>query len=133
MTERGSLPGLADALFTPLQQRVHVLLFGQPERRFLIGPYGVRNMSAMSSRPTPPMKRTTVMLPAELRRRAFIRARERGVSLGELIRESLESALPTAAPARADDALFADSAVFAGKAPTDLSAAHDRYLYGEDA
>ena len=90
-------------------------------------------MSVMSSRPAPPMKRTTVMLPAELRRRAFIRARERGVSLGELIRESLDSALPTAAPARADDPLFADSAVFAGKAPKDLSAAHDRYLYGEDA
>ena len=78
------------------------------------------------------MKRTTVMLPAELHRRAFVRARERGVSLVELIRESLESALPTAAPARADDALFADSAVFAGKVPKELSAAHDRYLFGED-
>ncbi len=90
-------------------------------------------MSVMSSRPTPSMKRTTVMLPADLRRRAFARARERGVSLGELIRESLDSALPAAAPARADDPLFTDAAVFAGKAPRDLAAAHDRYLYGEDA
>lgn len=90
-------------------------------------------MAVMSSRPIPSMKRTTVMLPADLRRRAFVRARERGVSLGELIRESLDSALPTAAPVRADDPLFTDAAVFAGKAPKDLSAAHDRYLYGEDA
>ena len=90
-------------------------------------------MSVMPSRPTPPMKRTTVMLPADLRRRAFVRARERGVSLGELIRESLDSALPTAAPVRADDPLFTDAAVFVGKAPRDLAAAHDRYLYGEDA
>lgn len=90
-------------------------------------------MSVMSGRPTPSMKRTTVMLPADLRRRAFARARERGVSLGELIRESLDSALPTSAPARVHDSLFTDSAVFAGKAPKDLAAAHDRYLYGEDA
>ncbi len=79
------------------------------------------------------MKRTTVMLPADLRRRAFARAHERGVSLGELIRESLDAAIPVSSPARAADPLFTDSAVFAGKAPKDLSAAHDRYLYGEDA
>lgn len=90
-------------------------------------------MSVMSSRPTASMKRTTVMLPADLRRRAFVRARERGVSLGELIRESLDSALPSAAPVRAEDSLFTDAAVFSGKAPKDLSVAHDRYLYGEDA
>jgi hypothetical protein len=79
------------------------------------------------------MKRTTVKLPADLRRRPFARARERGVSLGELIRESLASALPTAAPVRADDPLFTDTAVLGGKAPRDLSAAHDRYLCGDDA
>ncbi len=79
------------------------------------------------------MKRTTVMLPADLRRRAFARAHKRGVSLGELIRESLDAAVPVSSPARAADPLFTDSAVFAGKAPKDLSAAHDRYLYGEDA
>ena len=90
-------------------------------------------MSVMPSRSTPSMKRTTVMLPADLRRRAFVRARERGVSLGELIRESLSSALPASAPVRAEDPLFTDSAVFAGKAPKDLSAAHDLYLYGEEA
>jgi hypothetical protein len=90
-------------------------------------------MSVMSSRPDASMKRTTVMLPEDLRRRAFVRARERGVSLGELIRESLDAAVPASPPARTADPLFTDSAVFAGKAPKDLSAAHDRYLYGEDA
>jgi plasmid stability protein len=90
-------------------------------------------MSVMSSRPVPSMKRTTVMLPDDLRRRAFVRARERGVSLGELIRESLDAAVPASSPARAVDSLFTDSAVFAGKAPKDLSAAHDGYLYGEGA
>lgn len=33
-TNRQSTDGLADALFTPVQQRVLGLLFGQPERRF---------------------------------------------------------------------------------------------------
>lgn len=75
------------------------------------------------------MKRTTVMLPAELRRRAFARARERGVSLGVLVRESLDAALPAPASTRADDPLFTDGAVFAGSTPRNLSAEHDRYLY----
>lgn len=90
-------------------------------------------MSVMSTRRTAPMKRTTVMLSADLRRRAFVRARERGVSLGALIRESLDAALSTAAPVRAEDSLFADVAVFSGTTPEDLSAAHDRYLYGGSA
>jgi hypothetical protein len=79
------------------------------------------------------MKRTTVMLPADLRRRAFVRARERGVSLGELIRESLGASLPRTGPARAEDPLFAEAAVFEGEAPRDLSAAHDEHLYGKGA
>ena len=90
-------------------------------------------MQVMSTRPGSSLKRTTVMLPEDLRRRAFVRARERGVSLGELIRESLDAAVPAYSPARAADPLFTDSAVFAGKAPKDISASHDRYLYGEDA
>ncbi len=77
------------------------------------------------------MKRTTLMLPVELRRRAFARARERGVSFGELIRESLDASLPARPTHRAEDPLFRDEAVFGGKAPKDLSSAHDRHLYGE--
>ena len=79
------------------------------------------------------MKRTTVMLPSDLRRRAFVRARERGVSLGELIRESLDASLPGTGPARSEDPLFADAAVYSGRAPRNLAAAHDEHLYGKGA
>ncbi len=72
------------------------------------------------------MKRTTIMLPETLRRRAAFRARQRGISLGELIRDSLDAALPGASYGH--DPLFED-VVFDGPAPRDLSAKHDKYLY----
>ena len=71
------------------------------------------------------------MLPQELKRLALKRARERGVSFGELVRESL-SAVLTGAPG-AEDSLLADRAIYRGKTPRDLAAEHDRYLYGEDS
>lgn len=74
------------------------------------------------------MKRTTIMLPTELRHRALRSARKRGVSLGELIRESLDAALPTEVYEASEDSLF-ESVVFDGPAPRDLSSKHDRYLY----
>lgn len=77
------------------------------------------------------MNRTTIMLPADLKARAARLAREQGVSLGELIRETLRATLKRAA-ARADkDPLFADSEVWEGRAPKNLARDHDRYLYGE--
>lgn len=77
------------------------------------------------------MKRTTVMLPADLKSRAMQQARERGISFGELLRRSLESALvsPTSAY---DEPVFADEVVFDGPSPSDLAVEHDGYLYGED-
>lgn len=75
---------------------------------------------------TQAMKRTTIMLPEELRRRAALRAKQRGISLGELIRLSLDGALPGAA--YAEDPLF-ENVIFDGDAPRDLSAKHDKYLY----
>jgi len=75
--------------------------------------------------------RTTIMLPPELKRRAIKRAKERGVSFGELVRESL-SVILTGAP-DTEDSLLADRAVYRGKTPRDLAAEHDRYLYGADA
>ena len=72
------------------------------------------------------MKRTTIMLPEALRRRAAIRASQRGISMGELIRDSLNAALPGVSYEQ--DPLFED-AVFDGPAPRDLSAKHDKYLY----
>jgi hypothetical protein len=76
--------------------------------------------------------RTTIMLPPDLKRRAVLRAQAEGVSLGELIRRSLESAISDASGARDRDPLFADSEVFAGEVPADLAHNHDRYLYETD-
>ena len=76
------------------------------------------------------MVRTTVALPDDLKEMAEQEARRRGITLAELIRESLESALT---PIRTDDPLFADVAVFEGHSPRDLSARHDDYLYGDGA
>jgi hypothetical protein len=71
------------------------------------------------------------MLPPGLKARAERRAFERGISLGELVRESVETALSTSeAEARAEDPMFADDAVYDGQDPSDVSAAHDEYLYG---
>lgn len=77
------------------------------------------------------MKRTTVMLPEDLRRRARSRARQRGVSLGELIRDSLDASLPHASYDSERDPLFED-VVFDGPAPRDLSRRHDKYLYDDE-
>lgn len=71
------------------------------------------------------------MLPPELKRRALKRARDRGVSFGELVRESLTAAL--AGQAADTDSLLGDRALFEGKTPSGLSAEHDRHLYDEPA
>ena len=78
------------------------------------------------------MQRTTVMLPRELKLRALESARAKGISLGEIIRESLERALQEGAnDSRARDPLLSDSEVFSGEAPRDLAEHHDDYLYGD--
>ena len=78
------------------------------------------------------MQRTTVMLPQDLKARAMLLARERGISFGELLRECLTATLnEPAGDARDADPLFADTAVYEGPAPSDLAKEHDRYLYGE--
>ena len=58
------------------------------------------------------MRRITVTFPEELRLHALRRARERGISFGALVRESLEVALASSTTRTAEaDPLFADSAV----------------------
>ncbi|MBI3930285.1 MAG: antitoxin [Armatimonadetes bacterium] len=74
------------------------------------------------------MKRTTVMLPVELKMQAQKAAQSRGISLGTLIRESLRSALAADPEV---DSLFADGEVFSGETPSDLAARHDDYLYDD--
>jgi predicted transcriptional regulator len=77
------------------------------------------------------MRRTTIMLPPDLKSKAEHTARERGISFAELVRRALAETIQARRAYRAySDCLFADSAVHDGEAPTDLSTAHDGYLYG---
>lgn len=78
------------------------------------------------------MKRTTIMIPNELKIRATRHAKKIGVSLGGFIRESLENALEVENRLSGkddEDPFFSDTAVFSGESPPDLSTNHDAYLY----
>ena len=78
------------------------------------------------------MQRVTLLLPADLKAQAQRQARAKGVSLSELIREVLATAFKTELTGpRAADPLFADTAVFLGDTPPDLSHHNDRYLYDD--
>ena len=78
------------------------------------------------------MKRTNIMLPDDLKMRALKHADIMGLSLGGLIRESLEKTLQTPDVDQADDdPFFADNVVFKGKTPRNLALNHDDYLYGD--
>lgn len=77
------------------------------------------------------MHRTTIMLPETLYERALRRAREKGVSLGQLIRDCLTSELLDERVGSGGDSLLRDTAIYRGAAPKDTAEEHDRYLYGE--
>lgn len=77
------------------------------------------------------MHRTTILLEDNLRHQASARARQMGISLGELIRLSLKSILGQTEKKERVDPLFVDRAVFSGEAPSDLALHHDDYLYGD--
>ena len=79
------------------------------------------------------MRRTTIMLPNELKAEADATARARGISFGELVRESLTRALERTRSGRAvaGDPFWDDHVVYAADAPADLAVDHDRYLYGD--
>lgn len=81
------------------------------------------------------MKRTTIMLPEELKTMARKRANIMGISLGSFIREAIKNSLLDTSLQKSgydQDPFFTDSEIFTGKAPEDLSTDHDRYLYGDD-
>lgn len=78
------------------------------------------------------MERTTVMLPEDLKTKAAKRAGNLGISLGQFIRQSLETALNSSKVQKlSEDPLFTDNTVFKGKAPRDLAKRHDKYIYEE--
>ncbi len=76
------------------------------------------------------MKRTSIMLPEDIKARAQERARQMGISLGEFIRESLEAFLGGREGQRTPDPLFSDTAVSVRRVPRSLAARHDEHLYG---
>lgn len=77
------------------------------------------------------MKRTTIMLPNQLKIMVQRIANSMGVSLGEFIRESLEARLKSSKSQNNLDTLFSDETIYRGKSPENLSKEHDHYLYGE--
>ena len=77
------------------------------------------------------MNRTTIMLPQDLKHRAFRHARNRGLSLGELIRKSLERWLKGEAVPAEEDPFWDDQTIYKGRTPRDLAKKHDRYLYDD--
>jgi len=78
------------------------------------------------------MRRTTVMIPEDLKIRAVRRANSAGLSLGGFIRESLERALKSDAAGTLDDPFLNDNAVYEDDTEVDLAQNHDIYLYGEE-
>jgi hypothetical protein len=70
------------------------------------------------------------MLPRDLKQRAAQEARSRGVSLGELIRESLVRLLRADRDGTGEDPLIGDTALYEGPGPADAAERHDDVLYG---
>ncbi len=76
------------------------------------------------------MRRTTIMIPEDLKSRAASRANSMGLSLGGFIRESLERILKSDASEMLDDPFWADNTVYEDDTVADLAKNHDLYLYG---
>ena len=77
------------------------------------------------------LNRTTIVLPQDLKARAIRLAKQLGISLGELVRQSLASQLKPVGRQASLDPLLADHAVYSASTPKDLAKNHDAYLYGE--
>ena len=70
-----------------------------------------------------------IIVPADLQNKVEEQAKARGITVNDFVCESLERAVATT---RADDSLFADSAVYSNNGSDDAATNHDDYLY-EDA
>jgi hypothetical protein len=77
------------------------------------------------------MKRTTIMMPDDLKIRAVKRADSLGISLAEFIRDSLERNLKSDKAVIFADPYLGDDGVYNGDIPSDLAQNHDTYLYGD--
>jgi hypothetical protein len=78
------------------------------------------------------IRRTTIVIPEPLKKRAMAQARRERISFSELLRRSLERALPCSGKRSArKDPFWSDIARFDGPVPPDMSINHDKYLYDE--
>ena len=68
------------------------------------------------------------MLPSELHEKAVRYAARRRLSLGQVVRTSLETALESTGNAELRDPLWADNETFHRTTPQHLARNHDRYL-----
>jgi hypothetical protein len=76
------------------------------------------------------MHRTTILLPEDLRAKAETAARQRGITLSELIRRLLAGAVHGKNSSRRDaDPLFRPRRLMVHPNPPDIAANHDEYLY----
>jgi hypothetical protein len=77
-----------------------------------------------------PVHRTTVVLPVRLKRAVAELARQRGISMGALLRRVLEREVAAEGTGGSGhDPLLDDSAVFRGPSPKNTARDHDLFLY----
>ena len=74
------------------------------------------------------MNTTPISIPEDLANQLAHAAKSQGVSVEQFVSKSLDAAVRRLQPR---DPLFEDNAVFSDDVPEDLSADHDRYLYGD--
>jgi len=74
------------------------------------------------------MKRTTILIPDQLKKRTEKEAERLNISFSEYIRKSLELMFQPSKDMEMDP-LLADKEVFSEKCKKDLSKHHDDYLY----
>lgn len=75
------------------------------------------------------MKRTTIMLPEDLKKMVENEAHRRGSSAGEVIRLALKELFQPKRRKRKKDPLFTDDLIYKGTVEKDYSLNHDNYLY----
>lgn len=76
------------------------------------------------------MHRTTILLPTDLKAKANQLAEKMGISLDELIRDSLANRC--ASKLLKNNLFFDDHSFYEGKTPIDASSRVDDYLYQEE-
>ena len=77
--------------------------------------------------------RTTIVMPEPLKRRAVAKARQEGISFGELVRRAVEKEVSAATKNRGrktGDPFLDGIKIFDVDGPADLSVNHDDYIYG---